>query len=113
MNQHTHPDAGRVELTIRPLGGRDATELRRLAQRDSAREPRGELLGAEMDGHLVAAVSTTTGEVVADPFRPTAEAVAELRQTANRANGHGGGVRSLWALLGHTVHGVRPQRAGG
>jgi hypothetical protein len=112
MNEHTHPDTGRVELTIRPLGGSDAAELRRLAQRDSAREPSGEVLGAEVHGHLVAAVSTTTGEVVADPFRPTAEVVAALRQRANRANGHGGGVRTLLALLRRPVQGVRPQRVG-
>ena len=100
MNQDTHPDNDRIEATIRALGSRDVAQVRRLAQRDSSREPRGELLGAEVQGHLLAAVSTTTGEVIADPFRPTAHLVEALRLRASEANGHRHGpVRGLLSRL--------------
>jgi hypothetical protein len=87
MNQDMHPDNDRIEVTIRALGIRDVAQVKRLAQRDSSREPRGELLGAEVYGQLLAAVSTTTGEVVADPFRPTADLVDALRVRASQTNG--------------------------
>jgi hypothetical protein len=94
MNQDTHPDNDRIEVTIRALGIRDVPRVKRLAQRDSSREPRGELLGAEVHGQLLAAVSTTTGEVIADPFQPTAALVEALRVGASQANGHPrGGLR--------------------
>ena len=85
---------GRAEpgpLTIRridPLGA-DRLELERVAGRDSATAPSGEVIGAERDGHLVAAVSLTSGELVADPFVPTADARSLLhrRATLLRASG--------------------------
>jgi hypothetical protein len=98
MNQDMHTDNDRIEATIRRLGIRDFAEVRRLAQRDSSREPRGELLGAEVHGRLLAAVSTSTGEVIADPFQPTADLVDALRARASQTNGHsrgrGGGLLS-------------------
>jgi hypothetical protein len=87
MNQDIHPDNDRIEVTIRALGIRDLAQVKRLAQRDSSREPPGELLGAEVHGQLLAAVSTTTGEVIADPFRPTAALVEALRLRASQASG--------------------------
>jgi hypothetical protein len=88
MNQDMHPDNDRIEVTIRALRIRDIAEVKRLAQRDSSPEPRGELLGAEVHGQLLAAVSTTTGEVIADPFQPTAALVEALRLRASQTNGH-------------------------
>ena len=88
MNQDIHPDNDRIEVTIRALGSRDLAQVKRLAQRDSSREPRGELIGGEGDGQLLAAVSTTTGEVIADPFQPTAGLVEALRLRAGQTNGH-------------------------
>ncbi|HZA90168.1 MAG TPA: hypothetical protein VE401_08025 [Solirubrobacterales bacterium] len=100
MNQHMHPDNDRIEVTIRALGIPDVAEVKRLAQRDSSHEPRGELLGAEVRGHLLAAVSTTTGEVIADPFQPTAALVEALRLRASQANRHPRGrVRGLLSRL--------------
>jgi hypothetical protein len=87
MNQDMHPDNDRINVTIRALGARDVAQVKRLAQRDSSREPRGELLGAEVDGQLLAAVSTTTGDVIADPFQPTAALVETLRRRASQTNG--------------------------
>jgi hypothetical protein len=74
-------------IKIRRLGADDDAAVTRLAQLDTARWPRGELIGAELDGHLVAAISTTTGEAIADPFRRTAEIVDVLRLRASQLNG--------------------------
>jgi hypothetical protein len=76
-----------IGITIRRLGAEDAADVTRLAQLDTARAPSGELIGAELDGHLVAAVSITTGEAIADPFRRTAEIVDVLRLRASQLNG--------------------------
>jgi hypothetical protein len=75
-----------VGITIRRLGADDASGVTRLAQLDTARAPSGELIGAELDGHLVAAISITTGEAIADPFRRTAEIVDVLRLRASQLN---------------------------
>ena len=75
--------AGR-EIRIRALEAPDADELRVLAERDTARPPSGEVVGAERDGRLLAAMSLTSGEVVADPFHPTADLVTLLRTRAGR-----------------------------
>jgi hypothetical protein len=74
-------------VTIRQLGMLDDAAVSRIAELDTVRAPRGELLGAELDGRLVAVVSTTTGEVAADPFRRTAEIVEMLKRHAANANG--------------------------
>jgi hypothetical protein len=67
------------EVTIRLLSESDADDLRVLAERDSARAPNGNVLGVERDGRLLAAISTSTGVVVADPFHRTADLVDLLR----------------------------------
>src|SRR4051794_7370309 len=59
------------DISIRPLTDADGEALDRVAGRDSASRPGGELLGAEVDGRLIAAISIATGETVADPFTPT------------------------------------------
>jgi hypothetical protein len=79
--QHTN-DGQAAKMTIRVLRIEDVDAVTRLAQLDSSREPAGVLLGAELDGRLVAAISTSTGEVIADPFRRTAEIVGALRLRA-------------------------------
>jgi hypothetical protein len=99
MSDNGHITDTRAEVTIRRLGSDDAAAVKRLAQRDSAREPRGVLLGAELNGRLLAAISTTTGELIADPFQRTAEIVETLRLSAGRANGRPRGARRLVARL--------------
>jgi hypothetical protein len=60
------------EVTVRRLDpAADHTALVRLAGRDSADVPAGEIIGAEVDGSLVAAISLANRKVVADPFTPT------------------------------------------
>jgi hypothetical protein len=73
-------------VTIRAAKALDGAALRRIAQRDSRVVPDGELLLAEVDGEAQAAIALATGEVIADPFRPTAEVVRmlSLRRTELR-----------------------------
>jgi hypothetical protein len=79
-----HAPAVDPNVTIRPLSETDSEALRVLAERDSARAPNGSLLGAEKDGRLLAAISTSSGEVVADPFHRTADLVGLLRIRAGQ-----------------------------
>ncbi len=74
------------KLTIRRLDPSDQTALARLAQLDSRAAPQSPLVGAEVEGRLLAAVSVQTGEVIADPFSRTGElrALLELRASQLR-----------------------------
>jgi hypothetical protein len=78
-------------INIRRLGPDDLGELDRLAQLDSRPRPEGELLGVEIEGRLLAAISLATGDSIADPFSRTGElrALLELRaaQLRRRENG--------------------------
>jgi hypothetical protein len=58
--------------------------VRRLADLDDAPMLNGEILLALVDGQAIAALSLTDGRVVADPFLPTAEAVALLSLRASQ-----------------------------
>ncbi len=71
-------------VLIRAARGSDGPALRRLAELDSSVLPSGDLLIAETDDELVAALSVDTGETVADPFRPTADVVDLLAYRAKR-----------------------------
>jgi hypothetical protein len=66
-------------ITIRRTHDADEPVLRQLAQLDSGRVPSAPALGAEIDGRLIASISIESGEVVADPFVQSAEAVDLLR----------------------------------
>jgi hypothetical protein len=69
-------------LTIRHATADDADALRRLAQLDSARQPQGAVLVAEVGGEPWAAISLQDFHTVADPFRPSAELVWLLVERA-------------------------------
>jgi hypothetical protein len=69
-------------LTIRLCRPDDACAVDRLAALDSRPVPPGRLLLAELDGELIAVVAVRGGDAIADPFRPTADAVALLRARA-------------------------------
>ena len=71
-------------VVIRAARGSYGPALRRLAALDSSEVPVGELLLAEADDHLVAAISVDTGDKVADPFRRTADVVDLLAYRAKR-----------------------------
>ena len=82
-------------ISVRMLGDGDRIEVERLAGVDSGPVlSDARLLGAEVDGRLVAAFSLDGGAVVADPFRPSSAAVELLRIRARQ--------------LGGTIH--RPRR---
>jgi len=74
-------------ISIRPFADSDARAVREVAQRDSNAVPAGMLLVAEVGGRVRAALSLDTGEVVADPFAPSAELVDLLRARARQLNG--------------------------
>lgn len=91
------------EITVRPADHTDARALLELAALDSAQVPAGDLVIAESDGEIVAAVPVDGGRAIADPFRGTAALVEmlELRAAQMRrrpARGIAGRMRSLAGL---------------
>lgn len=79
-------------LTIRVAGPADLDAVRDLSVKDSAALPTGEVLLAEVDGRLWAALSIDDGHVVADPFRPSGELawlLVEHARRLKRADHHG------------------------
>ena len=70
-------------VTIRRTRPADATPLLHLAALDDAAPLDGDVLVAEVDGELWAALCLDDGRRIADPFRPTAEAVALLELRAS------------------------------
>lgn len=71
-------------IAVRALSEDDAPRIRHLAELDSARVPAGDLLGAEVDGKLVAVLSLTDGRTISDPFHESAPAVELLRLRATQ-----------------------------
>jgi hypothetical protein len=71
-----------TEILIRSARHDDAATLRRLAALESARAPRGQVLVAERDGHVKAALAVEDGHTVADPFSATADLITLLRTRA-------------------------------
>lgn len=89
-------------IAIRPATAEDAATIARLAALDSATVPSGALLLGTVDGRPLAAVSVDTGAAVADPFSPTAELVALLRQRADHLGASpapGNSLRTLRRIL--------------
>jgi hypothetical protein len=93
MTLHSAPT-----VLIRAARGSDGVALHRLAELDSADVPAGELLVAESDGTVIAALDADSGVAIADPFRPTSDVVALLELRAKRLRG--GGRRTLGERLG-------------
>ena len=98
-----HPDSTHhnASVTIRAANVADRGALRRIAQRDSSTVPDGDLLLAEVGGEAQAAIALATGDVIADPFRPTAELVRMLSLRRAQLRGKVGRPRRLapsWAL---------------
>lgn len=73
------PPLPAAAVTIRLAAEYERADLSRVAERDSRPLPPAPRLVAERDGTVLAILSLETGEVVADPFRPTAELVELLR----------------------------------
>jgi hypothetical protein len=71
--------------SLRPARSADHREIARLAALDSKAAPRGQVLLAEVDGVIPAAIELDTGTVYANPFRPTAHLVELLELHARAA----------------------------
>jgi hypothetical protein len=69
-------------LIIRTPEQDERGSVERLALLDDRRTPEGELLVAEVDGELWAAVAIQTGDGVSDPFRPSDPVLSVLKATA-------------------------------
>jgi len=67
-------------LRIRQARHTDAGALERLAALDSSHTPNGDVLLAEVGDELWAALSLEDGHAIADPLRPSADAVLMLGQ---------------------------------
>jgi hypothetical protein len=96
-----------TNITVRHAVSGDLSELARVAALDSASPPRGPTLVAEADARMLAALPLGAGRPIADPFEPTAEAVAllELRaaQLAERRQGRRGLVERMRSLFRTTA----------
>jgi hypothetical protein len=82
-------------LSIRRATPADEPVLAALAVLDSALPLAGDILVAQLDGAVVAAIAHTDGRAIADPFRPSADTVEVLRLRArqeHRAVRDGGAV---------------------
>jgi hypothetical protein len=87
----------RTPLTLRLADASDQSALTKLAQRDSAPIPPGPHLVAVREGRIDAALSLSTGELIADPFRRTAELGALLRCHAGPRPVRPRELRAPWA----------------
>src|ERR671919_839440 len=76
-----------TDITVRRTVASDRSELERLAALDSASPPRGPALIAEADSRMLAALPLGSGRPIADPFEPTAAAVALLHLRAEQMAG--------------------------
>ena len=71
-------------ITVRRFAERDIDTVRLLAALDSKRMPTGAVLVAERGGEVVAALELETSNVLADPFKPTADLVELLKLSARQ-----------------------------
>jgi hypothetical protein len=86
-----HPNTTHTsEITVRLADHTDARALLDLAALDSAQVPAGDLVVAESDGDLVAAVPVDGRRAIADPFRGTALIVQMLELRAAQIRGRSG-----------------------
>ena len=75
------------QITLRLATPADERAVIRLAQRDSGRPPSAPLLLGFEGDRLLAAISLADGEVIADPFAPSASIVGILRSRAGQVDG--------------------------
>jgi hypothetical protein len=82
-------------VSIRTARPADAIAIARLAAYDSSHSPRGEVLLAEVDGELWAALSLNDGHAISDPFRRSGGALELLRARAAHVEGEKSRLRAL------------------
>jgi hypothetical protein len=84
LSQRKQIPVSPAPLRIRQARHTDAAALERLAALDSSRAPGGDVLLAEVGDELWAAFSLEDGHAIADPLRPSADAVLMLGQRARQ-----------------------------
>jgi hypothetical protein len=97
-------------VLIRLAAPADADAIARLAALDSSPVPTGDLLLAEADGALRAALRLDDRAVIADPFARTAGLVELLDARADHLHGRRGARErlALWSQLWHRAATMRP-----
>jgi hypothetical protein len=104
-------------VTIKRLNGADMPAVLRLVELDSKDLPKGELLGAEVEGELVAIAPIAGGETIADPFSRTSDLRALLELRAAQLRGREPEQRRFKGLFARRRPGVAsaptPPGAGG
>jgi hypothetical protein len=99
-------------LVIRVANPADIPALDRISQLDGRHPPVGsQLLVAEVDGEVLAALPLAGGEPIADPFRPTSELVEMLRLRAGQLGERDLPRQGLRARLSGLLRGRRPAMA--
>jgi hypothetical protein len=78
-----------ADVVIRYARPDEADAVASLAQLDSRRAPRGDVIVADVQGELWAAVSIDDGDGVANPFRPSGELRFRLSERARELHGAG------------------------
>jgi hypothetical protein len=86
MNDSQNSAPVNAAITIRRMDLRedDRAPLARLAELDSKEPLAGPVLGVEVEGRLLAAISLDSGETHADPFSRTGELTELLRARAHQ-----------------------------
>ena len=84
LTQRKEIPASPAPLRIRQARQADASALERLAQLDSSQVPVGDVLLAEVGEELWAALSLEDGHAIADPLRPSADAVLILAERSSQ-----------------------------
>jgi len=93
LSRRKEVPAHSAPLRIRRARPADADALERLAALDSSQVPTGDVLLAEVGDELWAALSLDDGHHIADPLRPSADAVLILAHRARQMRVHERGVR--------------------
>ncbi|PZS09666.1 MAG: hypothetical protein DLM64_10125 [Solirubrobacterales bacterium] len=101
------------DVTLRFAFPDDAQALARLAALDSSGSPTPQVLLAEVDGELRAALSLFDGTVVADPFQPAVALIELLNARAQQLSEAGAVRRRRRASLGRARLGLARPRPDG
>jgi hypothetical protein len=107
--KNTTQDSTPPVISIRLEHSGEVAAIRRIAALDSSPVPASPVLIGMIDGEPAAAMSLSSGRVVADPFQPTAALVALLRLRADHLHGPARGPdrRSNLAHLAVALRGRR------